>query len=68
MSSAPFNDLDLDPSQRLRRGDVNSVPETITTAGDVDHTQAELANMTEEERRAVQIVSQAEISPEKVTN
>jgi hypothetical protein len=43
------------------------MPLTVTTQDGEDPTQAELANMTEDERRAV-IVSQAEISPEKVTN
>ena len=43
------------------------MPLTVTTQEGEDPTQADLANMTEDERRAV-IVSQAEISPEKVTN
>ena len=50
----------------MKRADVNSMPDTMTSK-DQDGTQPDLANMTEDERRAV-IVSQAEISPEKVTN
>ena len=65
-SSAPFNDLDLTQADRMKKADVNSMPDTMTS-NDQDRTQPDLANMTEDERRAV-IVSQAEISPEKVTN
>ena len=52
-NSQPFGDLEADPHNRQRKADVESIPNTITTANEQDPNQPDLANMTEDEKRAV---------------
>ena len=52
-NSQPFGDLDTDLHNRQRKADVESIPNTITTANEQDPNQPDLANMTEDEKRAV---------------